>query len=385
MKKTLIAFMLCLVSSFAAFAATISGVVGDATYPVKGVAYTPNAVIFEDQLVIFYQLNDNKQQVAYSIAYANDDGSLVWKFQSYPNYHSYKTSTHLIRSEGISPVPALLNGKLYVFGRDGNKLIYNAVDTIGNLIGDQNWNSQFPHALYNANQARTLELDGNLNGVAAIEYPHTNLSNPSIEHRMLLTFYEKGSNGKFSYASCKPEAQSTVAVLYCEGAQVHHGKKYDGVPHLSNVYTYGDDINTHMYLRDSDGSLSTHYFAPSNHGWGPHMWYSSHIISKDAVKAGSLSVGTAEAVDEDSYTDFRTHLYFRQQGSNKLFKTTGIIGSSDWENATDTNIRMKDGRAVETIAYKGRAYVFYVDNENGYLKYFSDTDAVTPILPPNTP
>ncbi len=334
--------------------ATVSGQVEN----VSGVAYTPTAIVVEDAIVVFYQLKSNLDQVVFSVGKLNAEGNLDW------GSTSYIVDTDVIQSASIAPAPALLDGKLYLFGRSADKkLIYNAVDSLQNLI-DGVWMFESPELHYHG---VPTELDANLPYISALEYAHGDLSTPdqNKERRILLAYYSKNSNEHFSSSTCY--AIYTGQLLCSGGPHVYEygSTKFNGAPHLVNSYFYSfENAFPEMYIRNTAGTMTVNSFNPQN-GYGTdYTWWgnSNYDVPQDAMHASQSPIGSVQTRNSDG--DYLTQLYFRNAGNNDLHKTSESLTNSayDWNKAQDLYLDTIDHQGVSAVVYNDRAYMFYVQN-----------------------
>lgn len=371
-KKGIMSLVFSLVAA-PVFAQPISGPVGQ----VSGVSHTPSVVVFDDALITFYQTNSEKLQISFSIATADESGDLIW------DPMTYTIDSNVIHSEKVAPQPVLLNNTLYVFGRgaEGN-LIYNSVDTLDQLIAGE-WNNHALISIFNGDAL--TRLSENINEFSALEYAHGGLDIPDAEkkRKILLAYYEKDANNKFSYLTCFFESK-----LICEGEKVHYetgSKNFKGAPLLLNEFSYKNVFPFPvMYIQDDKGVLTKQMFTPKD-GFGmQYEWYnnSNYDIPKSLVEASSNPIGVAQYADENGI--YSSHLYYRQSGANAIKKSSQSLANNglyEWNEGSKLGLSIGANHGVKTIVYKDRAYVFYVEKGTEMLKYYSDMFAQAPLLP----
>ncbi len=353
------------------------------TSAITGISNSPEAIVLGNNLVVFYQKTSGSTSQGHFAVASIQNGNLVWEEQP------YSINNQNISSEGYAPVPALLNGRLFVFGgknrndsnkNDQAKILYNSVADLA-ALKTNSWKTADPFVLRyedSSNGLTTIRPHKELKQISAIDYLDS-----AGKLNILLTYFEhqtfaanQDEHKKFSYASCQPNTQFDY-LLQCIGGKVYSGNNtinYNAPTHLTKA-----GGSTFLFVRNGKNNpLTAHQFNVSPLGF-------SQLYSSEKIDLSGVAIATVE----DSDGDLR--LYFKREGGDGIFKTF-ISNSADftgdnWGNVTQVFDSCQGAGAVpvqthkkglKAVVFNNQVYVFFVNKQTGALSYFIDEVTICP-------
>ncbi len=341
---------------FASNAPMVSGLVGGNGEIQKKLPLGPDAIVMKDSigndvLVVFYRLKGSSQKVGFIVSrgVGENGANLLWD-------KPHVLKEEVMKAGGFSPAPVMLDGKLYLFGRereknDGRDLIYNSFENVEDLIAHTEERS-------GDRSFKELGIKGHK------EFDH--LSAAVVDGAVLLAYYEKNekktSAMPFSSSRCTPKSTNTD-LLSCKDVTVPTSKYQ--APTVITQVTVNGALETLLFVKDGENTWDIFQLNSAH-----NEWVESHSIFLYDLK-GFLPMGMVEV-------NGNLHVYYNSKTANIL--ETHVVSDEIFSpDASWTIATRKKGMggeafesidAVKPIIFGDRVYVFFKDLYcNFYDKY----------------
>lgn len=327
-------FLFALVSPLTSFSA-----VGQAyQLGITDLEYGPEPIVMKDNkgdeaLVLLYHLNTNKEIMGFRVARHNQFGELLWDTEK------YVLNTNTVKSRGYTPVPVVMNDKLYVFGRHRmsskkhkREITYTVFDSVDDLIA---------HAKgQRSKKFQYLEIETRKD-MPKFSFTVLNGGDKGRD-ALLMALYEKDGSKTIDLASLRCDADYNDK-LSCMHVPIKNGTK--NPPALVTLpFT---DSQEAVLLTQNKSYLGLQHFDSMRNSWSP---------LKNVASASFHSterIGTAVLRD-------KVYVFPSKHGESLHAPISPALwdGEVIWKKiSAPEGVNARNG--TKPVVYDGRLYIFY--------------------------